>query len=221
MAEGAAEGAVANKRSSQLVLKLKKKTKIQEEDAEKTATNLADALKTAVEAAPAPAPAPSAGLLGFLTNPTSVTKKVVGYICDSYNFWMNPSKARRAGPLLHDKGLDIQLLDLVSLGLAQQISNIDITDMVIQIVTEIRNSDHFLVFVPINSDRIMLFAADAATVAASASAGRGGRSRRRSAKKKTRRPRRKYYSIKNIKGRGSRISKRKMITRCRSRKRKN
>jgi hypothetical protein len=179
---------------------------------------LADLLKTAVEAAPAAAPAaPAAGLLGFLTNPTSVTKKVVGYICDSYNFWMNPSKARRAGPLLHDKGLDIQLLDLVSLGLAQQISNIDITDMVIQIVTDIRGSDRFLVFVPINSDRIMLFAADAVV----ANAGGGDRSRRRSAKKKTRRPRRKYYSIKNIKGRGSRISKRKMITRCRSRKRKN
>jgi chromosome segregation ATPase len=53
--------------------------------------------------------------------------------------------------------------------------------------------------------------------------GMGGKMRtlRRGAKKKTRRPRRKYYSIKNIKGRGSRISKRKMITRCRSRKRKN
>jgi hypothetical protein len=149
------------------------------------AITLAQDLTTAVKEAPASAPA--SGLLGFLTNPTSVTKKVVGYICDSYNFWMNPFKARRAGSssLLHDKGLDIQLLDLVSLGLEQQISKIDIKHMVDHIVTEIRDSDRFLEFVPRNSDRIMLFAAGAAA------AGGGRRSRRRSVKKKTRRI---YYS---------------------------
>ena len=183
------------------------------------AITLAQDLTTAVQEAPAP----PAGLLGFLTNPTSVTKKVVGYICDSYNFWMNPFKARRAGSssLLHDKGLDIQLLDLVSLGLAQQISKIDITTMVDHIVTEIRDSDRFLAFVPINRDRIMLFAAGAA--AGAAAAGGGRRSRRCSVKRKTRRRsslRQRNHKKKNIsrKPKYSRRSRRSRRRRSYSRK---
>jgi hypothetical protein len=49
----------------------------------------------------------------------------------------------------------------------------------------------------------------------------GGRSRSRSVKKKTRRPCREYYSIKNMKKKRVCQSKRKMISRRRSHKRKN
>jgi len=150
------------------------------------AITLADALKTAVKASsPQEETAAKASLLGLLKNPTFVAKKVVGYICDSYNFWSNP--LRRAGSsLLHDKGLDIQLLDLVAYALSDD-GGMD--ERITSIITEIRASDHFPAFEPINHGIIMLFAAGGAGGAGGAGDGMngGGRSRRRSLQKKTRR----------------------------------
>jgi len=152
------------------------------------AITLADALKTAVKASPEEETTAKASLLGLLKNPTFVAKKVVGYICDSYNFWSNPLRAiRRAGSsLLHDKGLDIQLLDLVAYALSDDGG---MAERITSIITEIRASDHFPAFEPINQGIIMLFAAGGAGGAGGAGDGMngGGRSRRRSLQKKTRR----------------------------------
>jgi hypothetical protein len=179
---------------------------------------LADALKTAVKASsPEEETTAKASLLGLLQNPTFVAKKVVGYICDSYNFWSNPLRAiRRAGSsLLHDKGLDIQLLDLVAYALS---NDVGMAERITSIITEIRASDHFPAFEPINQGIIMLFAAGGAGGAGDGMNG-GGRSRRRSLQKKTRRIssiRQRTLKKKNISRKYSRYSIR--SRRCYSRK---
>ena len=223
-----------------------------EEAAERTATDLATDLATAfittVNAPPQETETAKLSLLGILATPTFVAKKVVGVICGSFNFWL---KRTSSSPLLHDKVVGTELLDLISLSLTLEIdpnmlleftqfydrfspdsppNYLEILESnqgtfpevyrmfgeITSIIDEIRGRPP-PVYPPIDySPKIYYYPA-----AIAASAGGGDRSRRRSAKKKTRRPRRKYYSIKNIKGRGSRMSKRKMITRCRSRKRKN
>ena len=175
------------------------------------AITLADAFKTAVNASSEEETTAKASLLGLLKNPTFVAKKVVGYICDSYNFWSNPFKViRRAGSssLLHDKGLDIQLLDLVACALYQQISREDMSEKITSIIAYIRNSDHFLALTHRESNGRIIFTNPVDAVSTRRG---GGRSRRRSLKKKTRRIssiRQRTLKKKNISRKYSRRSRR-------------
>jgi hypothetical protein len=190
-------------------------------------------------------------LLGILANPKFVAKKVVGVICGSFNFWLKRTSSSPLlhDKVFDTELLDLISLSLTldihpNMMLAftkfcdifspdSSPNYLEILESnqgrfpevyrmfgdITSIINEIRDSEMSLELPPPDHRKIYYYP-DA--VAASAGGGGGGdRSRRRSAKKKTRRPRRKYYSIKNIKERGSRMSKRKMITRCRSRKRKN
>jgi hypothetical protein len=190
-------------------------------------------------------------LLGILATPTFVAKKVFGVICGSFNFWLKRTSSSPLlhDKVFDTELLDLISLSLtleidpnMLLAFTKFCDRISpdsppnyleilesnqgtfpevyhMFDEITSIINQIRDSEMPLELLPPDNRKIYYYPAAVAAVAAGA--GGGDRSRRRSAKKKTRRPRRKYYSIKNIKGRGSRISKRKMITRCRSRKRKN
>ena len=186
----------------------------EEEEAEKIATNLADALNTSVNATTPPeTEAAKLTLLRILANPKFVAKKVVGVICGSFNFWLKRTSS--SSPLLHDKVFGTELLDLILLVFENRHNKIKlITDLTDLINNKIR--ERSLELSP-PDPRILYYPA---AVAASAGGG-GGRSRSRSVKKKTRRPCRKYYSIKNMKKKRVCQSKRKMISRRRSHKRKN
>jgi hypothetical protein len=117
-----------------------------------------------------------------------------------------------SSPLLHDKVFGTELLDLILLDFENDPNKIQ---LIIDLINNIRERSLELLTPP-SYPRILYYPA-----AVAASAGGGRRSRSRSVKKKTRRPCRKYYSIKNMKKKRVCQSKRKMISRRRSHKRKN